>query len=113
MAHGGVDTLGVRSMEVALHRSAWIKTTASSGLQARGDPHPFALPGLRELRSLPSGGPQFLSENVVPEAVAGTGVVDTFTINHQPGLEVRYVTAVAIDGASGVFLTTNMVGLPG
>jgi uncharacterized OB-fold protein len=55
-----------------------------------------------------------LSENVAPEAVAGTGTVDTFTINHQewrPGLEVPYVIArVAIDGAPGVYLTTNIVG---
>jgi len=57
-----------------------------------------------------------LSENIAPEAVAGTGVVDTFTVNHQawyPGLEVPYVIArVAIDGAPGVFLTTNIVGCP-
>lgn len=55
-----------------------------------------------------------LSENVKPEAVAGTGLVDTFTINHQkwlPGLETPFVIArVAIDGAPGVFLTTNIVG---
>jgi uncharacterized OB-fold protein len=57
-----------------------------------------------------------LSENVAYEAVAGTGVVDTFTVNHQawyPGLEVPYVIArVAIDGAPGVYLTTNIVGCP-
>ena len=57
-----------------------------------------------------------LSENVAYEPVAGTGVVDTFTVNHQPwypGLEVPYVIArVAIDGAPGVFLTTNIVGCP-
>jgi uncharacterized OB-fold protein len=57
-----------------------------------------------------------LSENVAPEAVAGTGVVDTFTVNHQawfPGLEVPYVIArVAVDGAPGVYLTTNIVGCP-
>jgi uncharacterized protein len=55
-----------------------------------------------------------LSENVAPAAVAGTGVIDTFTVNYQewrPGLEVPYVIArVAIDGAPGVFLTTNIVG---
>jgi uncharacterized OB-fold protein len=55
-----------------------------------------------------------LSENVAPEAVAGTGTVDTFTINYQewrPGLETPYVIArVAIDGAPGVYLTTNIVG---
>jgi uncharacterized protein len=41
-------------------------------------------------------------------------VIDTFTVNHQkwhPALEVPYVIArVAIDGAPGVFLTTNIVG---
>lgn len=55
-----------------------------------------------------------LSENVKPEAVAGTGVVDSYTVNHQkwhPAIEVPYVIArVAIDGAPGVFLTTNIVG---
>jgi uncharacterized OB-fold protein len=55
-----------------------------------------------------------LSENVAPEAVAGTGVVDTFTVNYQKwhsAMEVPFVIArVAIDGAPGVFLTTNIVG---
>jgi uncharacterized protein len=55
-----------------------------------------------------------LSENVAPMAVAGTGVIDTFTINHQkwhPAMEVPFVIArVAIDGAPGVYLTTNIVG---
>jgi uncharacterized OB-fold protein len=55
-----------------------------------------------------------LSENVAPEAVAGTGVVDTFTVNHQPwapGMEVPFVIArVVPDGAPGVYLTTNIVG---
>jgi uncharacterized OB-fold protein len=55
-----------------------------------------------------------LSENVVPEAVAGTGVIDTFTVNYQkwhPAMEVPFVIArVAIDGAPGVILTTNIVG---
>src|ERR1700743_3181020 len=57
-----------------------------------------------------------LSDNVAPEAVAGTGVVDTFTVNHQkwyPGLETPFVIArVALDGAPGVYLTTNIVGCP-
>jgi uncharacterized OB-fold protein len=57
-----------------------------------------------------------LSENVAPEAVPGTGVVDTFTVNHQawaPGMEVPFVLArVALDGAPGVILTTNIVGCP-
>src|SRR5262249_6095340 len=57
-----------------------------------------------------------LSDKVAPEVVAGTGVVDTFTVNYQqwrPGLEVPFVIArVAIDGAAGVYLTTNIVGCP-
>jgi uncharacterized OB-fold protein len=57
-----------------------------------------------------------LSEKVAPEAVAGTGTIDTLTVNHQewrPGLEVPYVIArVAVDGAPGVYLTTNIVGSP-
>jgi uncharacterized OB-fold protein len=39
-----------------------------------------------------------LSENVAPEVVAGTGTIDTYTVNHQewrPGLEVPYVIARA------------------
>jgi uncharacterized OB-fold protein len=55
-----------------------------------------------------------LSENVAAKAVPGTGVVDTFTVNHQvwaPGQEVPYVIArVAVDGAPGVILTSNIVG---
>jgi uncharacterized OB-fold protein len=55
-----------------------------------------------------------LSENVLPTAVAGTGVVDTFTVNYQkwsPTMEVPFVIArVAVDGAPGVYLTTNIVG---
>lgn len=57
-----------------------------------------------------------LSENVVPEAVAGTGVVHTFTLNYQkwhPALEVPFVIArVALDDVPGVFLTSNIVGCP-
>jgi uncharacterized OB-fold protein len=57
-----------------------------------------------------------LSENVEPKAVGGTGVVDTFTINHQPwmpGMEVPFVIArVALDDAPEVFLTTNIVNCP-
>ena len=57
-----------------------------------------------------------LSENVAPEAVAGTGVIDTYTLNYQkwhPAMEVPFVIArVAIDGAPGVYLTTNIVGCP-
>ncbi len=58
--------------------------------------------------------PHCLSEAVTPAAVPGTGIIDTFTINHQkwrPDLEVPFVIArVAIDGAPGVILTTNIVG---
>ena len=57
-----------------------------------------------------------LSENVAPEAVAGTGVVDSYTVNYQkwhPAMEVPFVIArVAVDGAPGVYLTTNIVGCP-
>jgi uncharacterized protein len=59
---------------------------------------------------------QCLSDHVLPEAVAGTGIIDTFTINYQrwrPDQEVPYVIArVALDGAPGVYLTTNIVGCP-
>jgi uncharacterized OB-fold protein len=55
-----------------------------------------------------------LSEKVAPEVVPGTGIIDTFTLNYQewrPGLDVPYAIArVAIDGAPGVYLTTNIVG---
>ena len=55
-----------------------------------------------------------LSDNVAAEAVAGTGRVETFTVNHQawmPGFEVPYVIArVSLDGVPGVILTTNIVG---
>lgn len=54
-----------------------------------------------------------LSENVTPEAVLGTGIIDTFTVNYQkwhPDVDVPYVIArVSIDGAPGVFLTTNII----
>jgi uncharacterized OB-fold protein len=55
-------------------------------------------------------------ENMAPTAVAGTGEIDTFTINHQawmPGLEVPYIIArVRLDGVPGVVLTTNIVNCP-
>ena len=54
-----------------------------------------------------------LSENVSTKIVSGTGVVDTFTINHQkwhPKMDVPFVIArVALDDAPGVYLTTNIV----
>ena len=56
------------------------------------------------------------SENVGPQAVSGTGVVDTYTINYQkwaPDMEVPFVIArVRLDDAPGVFLTTNVVNCP-
>lgn len=56
------------------------------------------------------------SENVAPQAVAGTGAVDTYTINHQkwaPDMEVPFVIArVRLDGVPGVYLTTNIVNCP-
>ena len=56
------------------------------------------------------------SENIEAKAVAGTGEIDTFTINCQPwapGLEVPYVIArVRLDGVPGVYLTTNIVNCP-
>lgn len=56
------------------------------------------------------------SENVGPHAVSGTGVVDTYTVNHQkwaPDMEVPFVIArVRLDDAPGVFLTTNVVNCP-
>lgn len=56
------------------------------------------------------------SENVAPHAVPGTGIVDSFTINHQkwaPDMEVPFVIArVKLDGAPGVYLTTNIVNCP-
>jgi uncharacterized OB-fold protein len=56
------------------------------------------------------------SDNIAPHAVPGTGRVDTYTVNHQkwaPDMEVPFVIArVALDGAPGVFLTTNVVNCP-
>ena len=58
--------------------------------------------------------PRCLSEHVVPTPVAGTGVVDSYTVNYQkfnPAAEVPFLIArVAIDGTDGVILTTNIVG---
>jgi len=54
--------------------------------------------------------------NVTPQTVPGTGEIYSFTVNYQkwnPALEVPFVIArVAIDGAPGVLLTTNIVGCP-
>ena len=57
-----------------------------------------------------------LSENVAPEAVAGTGTVETFTLNYQkwhPAMEVPFaIVRVTLDGVPGVFLTSNIIGCP-
>lgn len=57
-----------------------------------------------------------LSENIAPHAVAGTGVIDTYTVNYQAwakDMEVPFVIArVRLDDAPGVYLTTNIVGCP-
>ena len=57
-----------------------------------------------------------LSENVGPHAVAGTGAVDTYTINYQAwakDMEVPFVIArVRLDDVPGVYLTTNIVNCP-
>ncbi len=54
-----------------------------------------------------------LSENMSSTPVAGTGKIDSYTINYQPwmpGLEVPFVIArVALDDVPGVVLTTNIV----
>lgn len=56
------------------------------------------------------------SENVAPQAVPGTGVVDSYTVNHQPwmpGLAVPFIIArIRLDGVPGVVLTSNIVNCP-
>lgn len=56
------------------------------------------------------------SDRLEPQVVAGTGTVDTYTVNHQkwrPDLDVPYVIArITIDGTQDVVLTTNIVGCP-
>ena len=57
--------------------------------------------------------PNCLSEALAPAEVPGSGIVATYTINRQkwhPALELPYVIArIAIDGAPGVILTSNIV----
>ena len=54
------------------------------------------------------------SENVAAQPTCGRGVVDSYTINHQPwmpGLEVPFVIArVALEEDPSIYLTTNIVG---
>ena len=56
------------------------------------------------------------SENVAPRAVAGTGRIDTYTINYQQWAKDMPVplaiARVALDDAPGVYLTSNIVGCP-
>ena len=56
------------------------------------------------------------SERLEPTVVAGTGRIDMMTVNHQawrPGLDTPYIIArIAIDGAPGVYLTSNVIGSP-
>jgi uncharacterized OB-fold protein len=59
---------------------------------------------------------QCLSENVTPHAVAGTGVVDTYSINYQAWAKdiavPLVIVRVKLDGAPGVYLTTNIINCP-
>ena len=56
------------------------------------------------------------SENVAPRAVAGTGRIETFTINYQPWATDMptplAIARVALDDAPDVYLTTNILGCP-
>lgn len=58
--------------------------------------------------------PRCWSENVENRAVAGTGVVYSYTVNHQPwapGMAVPFALAVVdVDGAPGVRVTAEVVG---
>ena len=62
----------------------------------------------------PGVSPLPVRESRAAKPLRAPGTIDTYTVNYQqwqPGLEVPYVIArVAIDGAPGVFLTTNIVG---
>ena len=57
--------------------------------------------------------PRCQSRRVAPRAVAGSGTVYTFTINHQPwmpDMAVPFVLAVVdVDGAPGVRVTSRLV----
>lgn len=60
--------------------------------------------------------PNCASYGVTPRAVAGTGTVYTFTVNHQqwlPDMKVPFALAVVdLDGAPGVRVTAPVVGDP-
>jgi uncharacterized OB-fold protein len=57
-----------------------------------------------------------LSADVKPAVVPGTGTVSMVTVNYQtwrPDLEIPYIIArIAIDGAPGIFLTSNIIDCP-
>lgn len=57
--------------------------------------------------------PICLSRSVTPRAAAGTGVIHSYTINHQPwlpNLPVPYALVVVdLDGESGVRLTAQLL----
>lgn len=59
--------------------------------------------------------PDCWSEAVETRAVAGTGTVYSYTVNHQqwaPGMEVPFALAVVdVDGAPGVRVTAEVVGI--
>jgi uncharacterized protein len=59
--------------------------------------------------------PECLGTRLEPQPVSGVGVVETFTVNHQPwspGLAVPYVIAiVSLVDCPQVRLTTNIVGV--
>ncbi|MDQ2754226.1 MAG: OB-fold domain-containing protein [Actinomycetota bacterium] len=57
-----------------------------------------------------------LSAEVSPQAVSGRGTVATFTVNHQPwipGSEPYIVALVELVEQTGLYLTTNLVGIDG
>lgn len=58
--------------------------------------------------------PGCLGRHLSPQHVPGSGVIETFTVNHQawlPGDVVPYTLAiVSLDGVQGVRLTTRIVG---
>ncbi|AYJ85110.1 DNA-binding protein (plasmid) [Sphingomonas paeninsulae] len=57
--------------------------------------------------------PVCLSRNVTPRAASGTGIIHSYTVNHQawlPNLPVPYVLAVVdLDGEPGVRLTAELL----
>lgn len=56
------------------------------------------------------------SENMAPEAMPGTGVIDTYTVNHQawvPGLDEKFVfAAVELEEQAELYVFTNILAPP-